>query len=152
MFDVTDLSSATTADFSKGFAKYFFWVCILWILIASTLLVFIVRHFGANSRDAMSAFLASVAIWAPLAAAVGRLQALDISVRFTLLQSGRKVSAGGAQTFYSLPRAWAGEAEVYRAMLESVARERLCMAAHQRLGICATFPPVPVAAMSYNRH
>lgn len=54
---------ATTATFSEGFVKYFFWISIVWTLASSTLLVSVVRAFGANGKDALSAFLAAVAIW-----------------------------------------------------------------------------------------
>jgi hypothetical protein len=54
---------ATTATFSPTFVKYFFWIAILWLLASSSLLVLIVRAFGANGKDCMSAFLAAVAIW-----------------------------------------------------------------------------------------
>lgn len=52
-----------TTTFSGIFVKYFFWISILWILASSSLLVGIVRAFGGNGKDCMSAFLAAVGIW-----------------------------------------------------------------------------------------
>lgn len=54
---------AATAKFSEIFIRFFFWIAIVWTLASSTLLMLIVRAFGANGKDCMSAFLAGVAIW-----------------------------------------------------------------------------------------
>lgn len=54
---------ATSAEFAPKFLKYFFWDAIAWIFVSSSLLVLILRAFGANAKDSVSAFLAAVAIW-----------------------------------------------------------------------------------------
>ncbi|KXT11868.1 hypothetical protein AC579_4177 [Pseudocercospora musae] len=54
---------ATTTTFSPIFVQYFFWIAIIWTLASTSLLVLIVRAYGGNGKDCMSAFLAGVAIW-----------------------------------------------------------------------------------------
>jgi hypothetical protein len=54
---------ATTTTFDPFFIKYFFWVAIVWVLAASSLLVALVRAFGAGGKDSLGVFLAAVAIY-----------------------------------------------------------------------------------------
>lgn len=54
---------AMTTTFSDIMVRFSFWICIIWLLARSSLLVLLVRALGANGKDCLSAFLAAVAIW-----------------------------------------------------------------------------------------
>ena len=54
---------ATTTTFSPVFVKTFFWIAIVWTIVSSGLLVFVVRLFGGDGKDCPGAMLAAVAIW-----------------------------------------------------------------------------------------
>lgn len=54
---------AMTTTFSDVMTRYLFWICLIWLLASSSLLVMLVRALGATGKDCLSAFLAAVAIW-----------------------------------------------------------------------------------------
>lgn len=54
---------ATTTRFSPFFVETFFWIAVIWTMAGSGLLVAVVRAFGGNSRDSLSAMLASIALY-----------------------------------------------------------------------------------------
>lgn len=54
---------AMTATLNSTMVKYLFWICLMWLLASSSLLVLLVRALGANGKDCLTAFMASVAIW-----------------------------------------------------------------------------------------
>jgi hypothetical protein len=54
---------AMTTTLNEMMIKYMYWVCLLWIIMSSSLLVLLVRALGASGKDCLSAFLAAVAIW-----------------------------------------------------------------------------------------
>lgn len=54
---------AMTTTFSDIMMQYLFWICLIWLLASSSLLVLLVRALGASGKDCLSAFLAAVAIW-----------------------------------------------------------------------------------------
>lgn len=54
---------ATNTTFSPTFQRTFFWIAIAWIFFSSSLLVWLVKVFGGNKRDMLSALLVAVGIW-----------------------------------------------------------------------------------------
>jgi hypothetical protein len=54
---------ATNSQFSPLFQRIFFWIAIVWTLVPSLLLAWIVRATGGTGKDITSAFIASIAIW-----------------------------------------------------------------------------------------
>jgi hypothetical protein len=54
---------AVTTTLNEWMVKYMYRVCLLWIIMSSSLLVLLVRALGASGKDCLAAFLAAVAIW-----------------------------------------------------------------------------------------
>jgi hypothetical protein len=54
---------ATNSQFSPTFQKTFFWIAIIWTLVPTVILSWLVHAIGGNGKDVMSVFLASLAIW-----------------------------------------------------------------------------------------
>jgi hypothetical protein len=54
---------ATNSTFSELFQRIFFWIALVWTLVPSFILAWLVHAVGGSNNDVMSAFLASVAIW-----------------------------------------------------------------------------------------
>ncbi|GJE93735.1 hypothetical protein PsYK624_098960 [Phanerochaete sordida] len=81
--------------------------------------------------------------WAPLAAAVGGLRSVTFDVKLKLLQAvEERDPSRGSTKMYMVSRAWKGQPEVYRVILEGVAGERLAIAARPRLLYRVTFVPI----------
>lgn len=66
---------ATNTTFSPTFQRTFFWIAIAWIFFSSSLLVWLVKVFGGNKRDMLSALLVAVGIW---------LVVIQVSTHFSL--------------------------------------------------------------------
>ncbi|KAK7570019.1 hypothetical protein IWX91DRAFT_3848 [Phyllosticta citricarpa] len=54
---------ATNTTFSPTFQQYFFWIAIIWSLVSSSLLRWIVALFGGHKRDVVAALLSGLSIW-----------------------------------------------------------------------------------------
>ncbi|KAI9805280.1 MAG: hypothetical protein M1833_005733 [Piccolia ochrophora] len=54
---------ATNSTFDATFQKYFFWIAIVWVLVSSSLLAWLVQAVGGSKKDIVSGALAVVAIW-----------------------------------------------------------------------------------------
>ena len=54
---------ATNSTFSPLFQKVFFWIAIVWTLVPSIILAWLVRAIGGSNKDVTGVFLASIAIW-----------------------------------------------------------------------------------------
>jgi hypothetical protein len=54
---------ATNSTFSELFLKIFFWIALVWTLVPSCILAWLVRAVGGSNSDVLSVFLASIAIW-----------------------------------------------------------------------------------------
>ncbi|KAF2233220.1 hypothetical protein EV356DRAFT_210758 [Viridothelium virens] len=53
----------TNSTFSPVFIEYYFWIAIVWSLISSGLLSWVVYVLGATKRDTMLSFLAGLSLW-----------------------------------------------------------------------------------------
>lgn len=54
---------ATNSPFSPTFMRGFYWIAIIWSLLSSSLLCFILGCLGASKRDIFGAFLSALALW-----------------------------------------------------------------------------------------